>query len=259
MKLKFCTALLTAATILAPLSVMAEKAQDPAAAKRAAVASFGKLPLSFEPTESSGRFLAHSGSYSVSVGAHESSVSVTAAGKSQTLRFAFENANRTATLEPLEQQVGVTNYYLGQDSSKWRLGVKHYAKLREQGVYPGVDVVYYGDSRRLEFDFVVAPKADPGVIALSFAGMEKLYKDVSGDLVAELNGKPARFGKPYAYQKVAGVSKPVEVDYELSADWKRPSPRRRLRQKLRTNHRPRCFVCNLSRRLRGRHGQRHCR
>ncbi len=175
MKLNFCTALLTAATILAPLSAMAEKAQDPAAAKRAAVATFGKLPLSFEPTESATRFLARSGNYTVSVGARESSVSVAAAGKSQTLRFAFENANPAAPLQALAQQGGVTNYYLGQDSSKWRLGVKHYAKLREQGVYPGVDVVYYGDSRRLEFDFVVAPKADPGVIALSFSGMEKFY------------------------------------------------------------------------------------
>ncbi len=67
---------------------------------------------------------------------------------------------------------------------------------------------------------MVAPKADPGVIALSFSGMEKFYKDASGDLVAELNGKSVRFGKPYAYQKVAGVSKPVEADYELAADWK---------------------------------------
>ncbi len=204
MKLNFCTALLIATSILAPLSAMAEKAQNPAEAKRAALATFGKLPLSFEPTESPARFVAHSGTYTVSIGARESSVAVTEAGKSQTLRFAFENANQVATLEALEQQVGVTNYYLGQDPGKWRLKVKHYAKLREQGVYPGVDVVYYGDSRRLEFDFVVAPKADPGVIALSFAGMEKFYKDANGNLVAELNGKSVRFGKPYAYQKVCG-------------------------------------------------------
>jgi hypothetical protein len=217
MKLKFCTALLTAATILAPLSAMAKNVQDPAAAKRAAMAAFGKLPLSFEPTQSVARFVAHSGNYTVSVGARESSIAVSAAGKSQSLAFAFENANQGATLEALEQQVGVSNYYLGQDPSQWRLGVKHYAKLREQGVYPGVDVVYYGDSRRLEFDFVVAPKADPGVIALSFSGMQGFYKDASGDLVAELNGKTVRFGKPYAYQKVAGVSKPVEVDYEVAA------------------------------------------
>ena len=111
----------------------------------------------------------------------------------------------------------MTNYYIGKDPAKWRLGVKNFAKLRAPGVYPGVDVVYYGDHRRLEFDFVVAPKSDPGVIALSFSGMDKLYKDANGDLVAEIDGQPVRFVKPYAYQKVDGVSKPVPADYELAA------------------------------------------
>ena len=219
MKLKLCTALLAAATLFAPLSVVAEKAQNPAEAKRAAVATYGKLPLSFEPTAESSRFVAHSGGYTVAVGPNESSVVVAAhgAGKSQTLHFAFENANPAAPLEAVEVQPGVTNYYLGQDRSKWRLGVKNYAKLRAQGVYPGVDVIYYGDHRQLEFDFVVAPKADPRAIGLTFSGMEKLYKDASGDLVAEVGGQPVRFAKPYAYQKIAGASKPVEADYELAA------------------------------------------
>jgi hypothetical protein len=222
MKLKLCTALLTVATVLAPFSVMAEKAQDPAEAKRAAVASYGKLPLSFEPTESASRFLARSGNYAVSVGAQESSVAVGMAkpGKHQTLHFAFENANPAAPLSAIEPLPGVTNYYLGQDRSKWRLGVKSYAKLRAQSIYPGVDVIYYGDHRRLEFDFVVAPKADPAAIALSFTGMDKLYKDDNGDLVAEINGQPVRFAKPYAYQKVGSGSKAVAADYELTAGGK---------------------------------------
>jgi hypothetical protein len=222
MKLKFCTALLTVATIVAPLSVMAEKAQDPAAAKRAAVAQYGKMPLSFEPTGSSARFLARSGSYAVSVGAKESSVAVAdaKAGKHQTLHFAFENANPAAPLEAMEPQPGVINYYLGKDASHWRLGVKSYGKLRAQNVYPGVDVIYYGDHRRLEFDFVIAPKADPSVIALSFSGMEKLSKDSGGDLVAEIGGRSVRFAKPYAYQKVGEASKAVAADYELTADGK---------------------------------------
>ncbi len=222
MKLKFFTALLTVATIVAPLSVMAEKAQDLAAAKRTAAAKYGELPLSFEPTRNSARFLARSGGYAVSVGASESSVAVSDAksGKHQTLHFAFENANRAASLEALEPQAGVTNYYRGEDASKWRIGVKSYGKLRAQEVYPGVDVIYYGDHRRLEFDFVIAPKVDPGVIALSFSGMEKLSRDSSGDLIAEVGGQPVRFAKPYAYQKLGGVSKAVAADYELSADGK---------------------------------------
>jgi hypothetical protein len=219
MKLTFCTALLTAATLLAPVSVAAEKAQDPTGVQRSAVEMYGRLPLSFEPTDSAARFLARSGSYAVSIGARQSFVAVTDAksGKRQALSFAFDQANAAAGLEALEVQPGVTNYYIGVDAAKWRLGVNSYAKLRTKSLYPGVDVVYYGDHRRLEFDFVVAPKADAGAIALTFAGMEKLYKDGNGDLVAELNGQPVRFAKPYAYQRDGGVVKPVEADYELAA------------------------------------------
>jgi hypothetical protein len=221
MKMRFCTALLTAATLLAPLSLLAETAQD-AVAKRHAIETYGKLPLSFEPGESAAHFLARSGNYTVSVGERESSVVVTDAksGRHQTLRFTFDNANPAVRLEALEPQPGVTNYYLGKNASQWRLGVKSYGKLRAQSVYPGVDVVYYGDHRQLEFDFVVAPKADPSAIALSFSGMDKLYKDASGNLVIEVGGQPVRFAKPYAYQKAGGDSKAVLADYELTADGK---------------------------------------
>ena len=219
MKLTFCTALLTAATLLAPVSVAAEKAQNATGAQRSAVEMYGRLPLSFEPTDNAARFLARSGSYAVSIGARQSWVAVADAksGKRQALSFAFDQANPAAGLEALEVQPGVTNYYIGADAGKWRLGVNSYARLRTRNLYPGVDVVYYGDHRRLEFDFVVAPKADPGAIALTFAGMEKIYKDGNGDLVAELNGQPVRFAKPYAYQRVAGAVTPVEASYELAA------------------------------------------
>ena len=221
MKTRLVTALLTVATLLAPLSLLAEQAPD-SAAKRHAIETYGKLPLNFEPGASAAHFLARSGNYTVLVGERESSVAVTDAksGKHQTLRFAFDNANPAVRLQALEPQPGVTNYYLGKDPSQWRLGVKSYGKLRAQSVYPGVDVVYYGDHRRLEFDFVVAPKSDPSAIALSFSGMDKLYKDPSGDLVAEIGGQPVRFAKPYAYQKVGAASKAVAADYQLSADGK---------------------------------------
>ena len=222
MKLKLCTALLTVATLFAPFSYAAEKAQDVAAAKRTAVEAYGRLPLSFEPTKSSSRFLARSGSYAVLIGAGESAVAVHDAksGKHATLRFAFENANAAARLEAMEPEPGVTNYYVGRDASQWRLGVKSYARLRSAGVYPGVDVVYYGDHRRLEFDYVVAPKADPSAIVLGFSGMDKFSKESNGDLVAEVAGQPVRFAKPYAYQKVDGAARPVDADYEVAANGK---------------------------------------
>jgi len=219
MKLKLCTVLLTAATLFTSLSLAAQTLPGPAAQKSAALENFGKLPLSFEPTADAARFVAHSGGYSVAVEAREAMVVVNDAksGKSQALRFGFAHASPAGSLEALEPQGGVTNYYLGSDPAKWRLGVKNYAKLRVPAVYPGIDVIYYGDHRRLEFDFKVAPKADPSVIALSFSGMDKLYKSEAGELVAEINGHAVRFAKPFAYQRVDGASKAVAVDYELAS------------------------------------------
>jgi len=218
MKLKIKAVLLAVATLFTGFSLAAQTAPI-TTAKGAAVEVYGKVPLSFEPTGDSHRFLAHSGEYSVLVGAREASITVGGgkSGKGKTMLLAFEHANGAAPVEAIEPLPGVTNYYIGQDASKWRVGVKNYAKVRAQGIYPGVNVVYYGDHRRLEFDFVVAPQADANAIALSFSGMEKLYKEASGDLIAEVNGKPVRFATPYAYQRVAGVSKPVAVEYELAS------------------------------------------
>jgi hypothetical protein len=219
MKLKLCTVLLTAVTLFTAISLAAQTGPGAAAQKKAALETFGKLPLSFEPTADAARFIAHSGRYSVAVGAREAQIVVTNAqsGQSQSLHFGFAHATATGPLEALAPQAGVTNYYLGSDPGKWRLGVKNYAKLLAQGVYPGIDVVYYGDHRRLEFDFNVAPKADPNVITLSFSGMDKLYKNDAGELVAEINGQAVRFAKPFAYQRIAGASKAVPVDYELAS------------------------------------------
>lgn len=219
MKLKLCTALLTTISLFTAMTVAAQKTPELIAQKSAAMQNFGKLPLSFEPTADASRFVAHSGGYSVVVEAREALVVVNDAksGISKALRLGFANATTGGALEPLDPQKSVTHYYIGNDPAKWRLGVKNYAKVRAAGVYPGIDVVYYGDHRHLEFDFDVAPKADPTAIELSFSGMDKLSKDASGDLVAEVNGRAVRLAKPFAYQRVAGANKAVAVEYELAS------------------------------------------
>jgi hypothetical protein len=219
MKVKFWVALVALAIVAFPPVSAAGNTGVTAEAKLAAVNAMRNLPLSFEPAATPGSFVARSrGGYTVSIGATESSVAVpgAAAGTASLLRFGFEGASAATSIEGFEPLPGVTNYYLGNDPAKWRLRVKNFAKLRAAGVYPGVDVVYYGDHRRLEFDFLVAPNASPDPIALAFSGMDKLYIASDGDLLAEVNGQPVRFAKPYAYQKVAGVAKPVSVEYVVN-------------------------------------------
>ncbi len=216
MNSKLRIALLFAAAICIALPSAAQLAPNDTARNLAAL-SYGRLPLSFEPMADSSRYLARSGAYTVMVGAGEVMVTVPGVqpGRAKIMRLAFDHA-APSPLEALEPLPGVTNYYLGNDAAQWRVGVKNYAKLRARGIYPGVDAVYYGDHRRLEFDFVLAPYADPGAIVLSLSGMDKLSKDASGDLVAEVNGQRVRLARPLAYQKIRGVSQPVAVDYELS-------------------------------------------
>jgi Cep192 domain 4/Beta-propeller repeat len=214
MRSKLSVLLFTLLLLALPVCVAGATGVLPAQAAKSAVPVSFNLPLSFEPAATPGRYLAHSGNYSVFIGAGESSI-VVADGKSapHTIRFAFEKASPAASIEPLEQK-GVTNYYIGNDPKDWRLSVKNFARLRTKQVYPGVDVVFYGDQRQLEFDFVVAPNADPTPIALAFSGTDKLYVS-GGDLVAEQAGHAVHFVKPFAYQLLAGKKSPVDAAYVL--------------------------------------------
>ena len=209
--------LITLAAVAFPLWLAASNPSSAAEAKLAAVNAMRNLPLSFEPATAPGHFLARSGGYSMLIGATETSVTIpgATAGTASILRFGLEGANPAAAIDGVDPLPGVTNYYRGNDPGKWRLGVKNYAKLRAAGVYSGIDAVYYGDHRRLEFDFVVAPHANPDAIALTFSGMDKLYIAADGDLVAEVGNNPVRLAKPIAYQKVAGNTKPVSLAYVL--------------------------------------------
>jgi hypothetical protein len=220
MNLKVCVALLALLAAFPQLSLADNAVTHPAAARVAA--QYANRPLSFEPAAFPGRYLARSGSYSMSISAGESLVAVpdSKSGPARVLRFAFDKSDPAARIEALDVLPGVTNYYIGQDERNWRLGVPNFARLRTKGVYPGVDVVYYGDQRRLEFDFVVAPMADASVIALAISGMDKLSIAADGDLVAEVNGREVRFARLYAYQRVAGEKRPVSVEYVLAGEGK---------------------------------------
>jgi hypothetical protein len=90
----------------------------------------------------------------------------------EVLRMKLVGANAQAAAQGMEKLPGVTNYYVGNDPKKWRTNVPNYAKVHYDDVYPGVDLVYYGNQRQLEYDFVVAPGADPSVIALDFVGAD---------------------------------------------------------------------------------------
>ncbi len=223
MKLKISVALLAFVTAVIPLSLSAEGGSGTSRCQSRCRADLRQSAVALR-TGSRARTLLSSQWRHMRcwLGLASLAIAITDAksGSTQTLRFSFDGSNAAARIEAIEPLPGITNYYIGQDQSNWRLGVRNFAKLRTKDVYPGVDVVYYGDNRRLEFDFVVAPMADPRAIALTLSGMDKLYINADGELVAEVNGQPVRFAKPYAYQKVAGSAKAVSVEYALAGPGK---------------------------------------
>src|SRR5262245_18028325 len=191
--------------------------------------AYGKLPLGFEAnqgqTDRRARFISRGNGYSLFLAPTESvltlrgpaevgsaSVQPTWAGdktpqpnRSAVLRMKLLGSNPATQATGLEQLPGKSNYFIGNDPKQWRTNVANYGKVRFAGVYPGVDLVYYGNQRQLEYDFVVAPGADPSAIRFSFAGAERLDIAPAGELALQTSVGEVRWRKPVVYQEVGGV------------------------------------------------------
>ncbi len=110
---------------------------------------------------------------------------------------------------------GISNYFIGNDPEQWRTGIPHYAGVRYRDVYPGIDMIYYGAGRGLEYDFVVKPGADASRIMLSFDGGGRPFVD-HGDLVLRVaNGVELRHRVPRTYQDIGGQRTEVENRYRI--------------------------------------------
>ncbi len=130
-----------------------------------------------------------------------------------TLRMKLVGANHAARARGIDELPGKSNYFIGNDPKKWRVNVPTYAKVKYEQVYPGVDLVYYGNQRELEYDLIVAPGADPRHITLAFEGAQEMRIDATGSLVVTTPTGSVRQHKPVAYQETGGQRKKVRVHY----------------------------------------------
>jgi hypothetical protein len=133
--------------------------------------------------------------------------------KPAVLQMGLVGAARRPVMSGLDELPGKANYFIGSDRTKWHTNVPTYAKVHYRGIYPGIDLVYYGNQRRLEYDFVVAPGADPKRIVLDFKGADKLEIDAQGELVLHTPGGDLRQHKPVIYQEIDGVRREIEGGY----------------------------------------------
>jgi hypothetical protein len=113
---------------------------------------------------------------------------------------------------------GKVNYLLGSDPSQWRTGLATYARVRRSNAYPGIDLVYYGNGQRLEYDFVVRPGSDPSAIAIRFNGQKslRLADDGSVEIAGEHGSMQLR--KPVIFQQEQSRRVPVEGAFILAAN-----------------------------------------
>jgi Calx-beta domain-containing protein/beta-propeller repeat-containing protein/uncharacterized protein DUF4214 len=186
--------------------------------------SYGRLPLSFEANcgqhENSVDYLARGSGYALFLKPTEAVFLLqnqsAVAGPSQSfLRMVLLDAD-AHTSEGVNQLPGKVNYFVGNDPAAWRTNVPTFGRVRYRGVYPGIDLSYYGNQRQLEYDFEIAPGADPRAVSLRFEGADKVEVDATGALLLTLGGNVVRQPKPFVYQEVAGQKRTVEGGYVVA-------------------------------------------
>jgi hypothetical protein len=231
------------ATASAPPSQLLSSTPKPASAT--VQANYGKLPLSFEANQGQSdpqvKYLARGNGYSLyltdsaavlaltkanpssrkfdpALAAGKTSKPEAATPKTDVVRMELAGANPGLRVSGAEQLPGTANYFIGNDPAKWRPNVPTYAKVKYAGVYPGIDLVYYGNQRQLEYDFVLAPGANPKPIRLHFAGASKLTLNRDGDLTVTARNGEIAFHKPVVYQTKDGQREPLEGTFTLLAN-----------------------------------------
>jgi len=197
---------------------------------------YGKLPLSFETnqgqTDPAVQFISRGDGYALFLKKNEAVLALYktgghkqksrqlrrlhrnlrehgAAGEAELIHITTAGANPKASVEPMEVLPGKSNYFVGSDPKKWVAGAPTYKRIKYSGVYPGVDLVYYGNRRQLEFDYVVAPKADPGSIRLHVDTRGHLSIGDDGSLNVEAPNGKFTVQRPDIYQMVNGEKRPV--------------------------------------------------
>ena len=204
--------------------------------------TYGKLPLTFEANHGQAdgqvKFVSHTGAYTLFLTCDEAVLALN--GKTNTtkakitrtahslpsgadegkaagvLRMKLRDANPTAKVAGVDALASTTNYFVGNDPKKWRTNVPTYAKVKYEGIYSGIDLVYYGNQRQLEYDFIVAPGANPRRIAFDVRGAKRIRRDAYGDIVFKVDEDEIRWHKPVVYQEKDGARQEIAARYTIT-------------------------------------------
>jgi hypothetical protein len=204
-----------------PLASSGAAAKSRAAKNVALDERFGQRPLSFERNQGQAddhvAFLSRGPGYALFLGPAGAvfSLEPQRAAAPTAVRMALIGGNPNARIEGLSPQPGKSHYLTGRDPSQWQRDVAHFGKVRYTQVYPGVDLVYYGNQHTLEYDFVVAAGADPAQIAVALEGVNGMKLDADGNLLLATTQGDLVQHKPVVYQQVGGTRHAIEGRYAL--------------------------------------------
>ena len=211
------TGLLNIASVPVHSSGYSDKAPDLRYDSAKVKESYSKIPLSFEANygqaDKNVKFTSRGSGYSLALTPTTFTLAVASSASVSVLRTTLLGGNAAAKLTGVERLITTTNYFIGRDPRKWKTNVPNYAKVKYSGVYPGVDLVFYGNKNLLEYDFTVSPGTDPRVIALGFEGITAVRVDEKGDLILHTDAGEVRQSKPVVYQQIDGARQIVPASY----------------------------------------------
>ena len=205
------------------------------------IANYGKMPLRFEAnrgqTDPRAQFVSRGQGYTLFLTSSEAVLELAKPTVKQTpssrllnampdgtrsnsapsvVHLQFVGANENPVITHEDELVTKSNYFIGNDASKWRTNIPNYSRVRYHNIYPGVDLVYYGNQRQLEHDFVVSPYTDPSLISLRVRGADRLRLDSGGNLLLMTQEGVLRLEKPIIYQMVGENRQTITGRFRLN-------------------------------------------
>lgn len=182
------------------------------------VSAFGQLPLAFEPNvgqaSAGADFLSRGPGYTLALSGGNATLALHNTAGTDMIGMELLGAARSPGTG-IGRLPGVSNHLEGNDPSRWHTDIPTYRGVVYQGIYPGVDVVYYGNQRQLEYDFTIQPGSDSGVVRLWFRGVTGLSVNAQGDLVLRTASGDVIEQAPVVYQQINGVRQGVVSRYVL--------------------------------------------
>ncbi len=183
----------------------------------AAARALEHVPAWFEPNQGllppHVKYFSKGAGYALLLEESGAVVSLADGSSSASVRLTLLGSRTKPEMDAADLQVGRSNYILGNQPSRWTSNVPHYARVRYRDVYAGIDLVYRGAGRQLEYDFVVSPGADPSRIRMRFQGAGSLSLDQNGSLVLGLGDRQILQPKPVVYQDTPAGRMTVDGSY----------------------------------------------